>query len=217
MKNNSPEILYTDQSIIVAVKPGGLLSVPGRGPDKKDCLVNRLKKQFPDMPEQPAVHRLDMYTSGVMVFARTVAAHKHLSKQFMERRVEKIYDAVVEGVVTEKSGVIELSFRLDVDNRPLQIYDPLNGKLGVTRWQKISTNGERTHIRFFPLTGRTHQLRVHAAHPLGLGRAILGDSLYGSGREGDAMFLHASKLTFQHPDSSQIAHFSSLPPFPLPV
>lgn len=205
--------LYSDTDIIVIEKPGGLLSVPGRGPDKQDCAVSRLRLVFPDLMAQPAVHRLDMYTSGVMVLARNKEAHRDLCGQFEKRATKKTYIALVDGPVREKSGRIELKFRLDINNRPYQVYDPVQGKTGITLWKKLANEPTGTRIHFTPLTGRTHQLRVHAAHPLGLGTPILGDSLYGNGREGEQMMLHAAVLTIYHPRSKAPLTFSSEVPF----
>jgi len=209
------EILYQDNDLVVINKPGGLLSVPGRGPEKQDCAASRLRHRFLKMIDQPAVHRLDMYTSGLMVFAITANAHRFLSGQFEKRAVVKKYTAVVEGTVAQSCGDIHLSFRLDPNNRPLQIYDPVQGKMGITKWRKLETMGNRTLIEFTPLTGRTHQLRVHAAHPspMGLGAPIVGDSLYGLGQEGDQMMLHASYLQFIHPETFKFLEFRSLSPF----
>lgn len=206
-------ILHRDQAIVVIEKPGGLLAVPGRGPDKEDSAAARLRALLPAMIAQPAVHRLDLYTSGLMVFAMTAAAHRALSEQFAGRQVEKRYTAVVAGIVRADDGTIELPFRLDPDNRPRQIYDAERGKMGITRWRKIEAGGETTRIEFTPLTGRTHQLRVHAAHPKGLGAPIVGDSLYGTGSDGDRMLLHASFLRFRHPATGETVDFSSAPPF----
>lgn len=207
------EILYRDSAILVVNKPGGLLAVPGRGPDKQDCVATRLQSHFPEMIAQPAVHRLDMFTSGLMVFAITRSAHRNLSIQFEKRLVHKRYNAVVEGKIARKDGKITLPFRLDPENRPLQIYDPENGKTGITLWKKISEDSKTTRLQFTPLTGRTHQLRVHAAHPRGLHAPIVGDSLYGSGKDGDKMFLHATSLCFNHPETGDPVQFSSTPPF----
>ena len=207
------EIVYSDAEIVVINKPGGLLSVPGRGPDKQDCAVNRLRRMFPGMIDQPAVHRLDMFTSGLMVLAVTKEAHKTLNRQFAGRQVGKEYQALLEGVVTEQSGEISLPFRLDPDNRPYQVYDTEHGKPGITRWQLLWIENGLSRVRFIPLTGRTHQLRLHAAHPLGLGCPIVGDSLYGRGREGDPMMLHANILTFDHPQTGEPLLFTSPPPF----
>ncbi|NOR23375.1 MAG: RluA family pseudouridine synthase [Desulforhopalus sp.] len=209
------DILYHDSDIVVINKPGGLLSVPGRGPEKQDCAASRLRQHFSNMIDQPAVHRLDMYTSGLMVFAITTGAHRFLSGQFEKRMVVKKYTAVVEGIIEGISGDIHLPFRLDPDNRPLQIYDPVHGRMGITKWQKLETTETTTRIEFTPLTGRTHQLRVHAAHPrpMGLGFPIVGDSLYGLGKDGHQMMLHASYLQFLHPETSKYLEFHSPPPF----
>lgn len=210
---NSINIIYTDPYIVVVDKPGGLLSVPGRGPDKQDCVVRRIKRLFPDCIEQPAVHRLDMYTSGLLILALTQNSHKEMSRQFENRLVSKKYIALLDGFVQGDSGEIHLSFRLDPDNRPYQIYDPINGKLGITKWRKIGVERKKTRVKFIPLTGRTHQLRVHAAHHQGLGCPIAGDTLYGNGKEGDQMMLHASFLRFTHPVSGVSMEFKSNVPF----
>ncbi|MGB5684534.1 MAG: RluA family pseudouridine synthase [Candidatus Electrothrix sp.] len=215
------EIIFADQQLVVVNKPGGLLAVPGRGPDKQDSVVSRFKEQFPDAIDQPAVHRLDMATSGLMVLALTTEAHRHLSGQFSQRQVDKVYIALLDGTVHEavtgKNGEIELRFRLDPDNRPYQVYDPVQGKVGITRWRRLglcSSEGRpQTRIEFIPLTGRTHQLRLHAAHPLGLSCPIIGDSLYGSGQMGDPMYLHATRLAFTHPLSKERLDLYSPPSF----
>ena len=203
------DIIYQDSSIVVVNKPGGLLSVPGRGPDKQDCLVNRIKEIFPECIPQPSVHRLDMDTSGLMVLALTADAHKNLSIQFQDRVVKKQYVAVLEGIIENEKGEINLPFRLDVANRPYQIYDPVQGKMGTTLWKKIEVVNNQTRILFTPLTGRTHQLRLHASHPKGLGCPIVGDRLYGHGKSGDPLLLHATCLSFQHPDNNKTLYFDS--------
>ncbi len=207
------QIIHSDPYIIVIIKPGGMLAVPGRGADKQDCATNRLRSLFPDIPVQPAVHRLDMTTSGLMVFARNKESHRQLCRQFEQREVEKEYEAVVEKEVTGEQGKITLAFRLDPNNRPLQVYDPENGKEGITFWEKIGAHSLGTQIRFIPKTGRTHQLRLHAAHKLGLNSPIVGDYLYGSGKDGDPMLLHATRLAFYHPASGEKVCFSSAPWF----
>ena len=207
------EIIYNDSSIVVVNKPGGLLSVPGRGPEKQDCLSNRIRGMFPESIHQPSVHRLDMDTSGLMVLALTDGAHRNLSIQFQDRAVKKHYVAIVEGVIEDEEGEISLPFRLDVTNRPYQIYDPVHGKLGTTLWKKEEVKENQTRILFTPLTGRTHQLRLHASHPMGLGCPIAGDRLYGHGKQGDPLFLHASGLSFKHPDSNKTICFKSPPWF----
>lgn len=207
------KVIYHDEEIIVVDKPGGLLSVPGRGSDKQDCVVNRVLRLFPDIIAQPAIHRLDMQTSGLMVLARTAYAHREISIQFSQRIPQKTYIAMLEGIIREPSGRIELSFRLDPDNRPYQVYDPVKGKSGITLWQKIGVDETRTRIQFTPLTGRTHQLRLHAAHEHGLNTPIVGDSLYGKGKDGDRMLLHATKLSFLHPQSGKTLTLISPVPF----
>lgn len=206
-------ILHHDNSIVVVDKQADLLSVPGRGPEKQDCVVNRARALFPEMIEQPAVHRLDMQTSGILVMAVTSHAHRKLSLQFEKRRVAKRYIGVVESSITGESGRISLAFRLDPDNRPYQIYDPENGKESVTLWRRIGRQNGRTRIEYTPLTGRTHQLRVHSAHPRGLGAAIVGDRLYGSGEKGETMLLHASFISFIHPEDDRPFEISSPPAF----
>jgi len=206
-------IVYQDPVIVVVDKPGGLLAVPGRGAEKQDSVALRVRRMLPWCIEQPAVHRLDMDTSGLMVLGLTGAAHRHLSLQFAERRVGKQYLALLEGLVAEEAGEIALRFRLDPTNRPTQVYDPVQGKLGISRWRKVETRGSRTLVAFSPLTGRTHQLRLHASHPLGLGCPIVGDRLYGTGQPGDQLMLHAAWLQFEHPATGQTLTFSLPPSF----
>ncbi|WP_051553644.1 RluA family pseudouridine synthase [Desulfobulbus elongatus] len=207
------DIRYRDQEIVVVDKPGGLLAVPGRGPDKRDSVASRVRALVPQCIEQPAAHRLDMDTSGLMVLGLTREAHAHLSRQFAERRVDKRYLALLDGMVTGEAGEIALRFRLDPENRPYQVYDPVQGKLGISRWRKIEARDGRTLVLFTPLTGRTHQLRLHAGHPLGLGSPIVGDRLYGTGRPGERLFLHATWLRFDHPATGQRLTFASFPSF----
>ena len=212
------EILYRDSQIIVVNKQSGLLSVPGRTEDKQDCVVNRVKKLFPHCIEQPSVHRLDMETSGLLVLAFTKEAHKNLSRQFEDGTVHKKYVALLDGVFNhnEYEGELQLKFRLDVDNRPHQIYDEVNGKLGITQWKKEGTelytapDGSKrrtTKIIFTPKTGRTHQLRLAASDPHGFGIPIVGDTLYGHCEPGERLMLHAFELEFMHPVSGMVMHF----------
>ena len=212
------EIIYRDSQIIVVNKPSGLLSVPGRTPDKQDCVVNRVKKLFPHCIEQPSVHRLDMETSGLLVLAFTEEAHRNLNRQFEEGTVHKKYVALNDGVFdhNEYEGELQLKFRLDVNNRPHQIYDEENGKLGITQWKKEGTelytasNGTKrrtTKIIFTPKTGRTHQLRLAASDPHGFGIPIVGDTLYGHCEPGERLMLHAFELEFKHPVSGAPMHF----------
>ena len=207
------DIIYKDSSIVVVNKPGGLLSVPGRGPDKQDCLANRIRRLYPECIPQPSVHRLDMDTSGLMVFALTAEAHRNISIQFQERSVKKQYAAVLDGVVEGERGEINLPFRLDITNRPYQVYDPVHGRHSITLWEKIMVVDNKTRILFTPITGRTHQLRLHASHPMGLGCPIKGDRLYGNGKPGDPFYLHATFLSFKHPDNNKTLSFECPPWF----
>jgi tRNA pseudouridine32 synthase/23S rRNA pseudouridine746 synthase len=207
------EIVHEEAEFVVVDKPSGVLSVPGRGPEKSDCIAARVRSAFPGCIDQPAVHRLDMDTSGLLIVARTREAHRELSRQFQNRETRKGYVALLDGVLREERGTIELPFRLDIDNRPYQILDEVHGKLGVTHWEVLSIEEGHTRIAFTPITGRTHQLRVHAAHPRGLGIPIVGDPLYGNGTGPAQMKLHACALGFQHPTTGEALSFLSPPPF----
>ncbi len=193
------DILYQDQALIVLHKPAGLLSVPGRGVDKLDSLAWRVQQMFADAK---VVHRLDCHTSGVMLMARGLDAQRELSRQFHDRETEKHYIAVVRGRVEQDEGVIELAMRCDPDNRPVQILDEVHGKPSITRWTVIERNTDTTRLKLMPVTGRSHQLRVHCR---ALGHAIVGDRLYGN--EADLhesrMLLHAECLAFRHPETGQ--------------
>jgi len=206
-------ILHQDQDIIVVVKPSGLLSIPGRGPEKIDSVSHRIRESIPGCIDQPSVHRLDMDTSGLMVLALTTEAHRNLSIQFQERKTDKHYEALLEGILTETEGTITLPFRLDVENRPYQIYDETHGKMGTTHWKTINTEDGLTRIAFHPITGRTHQLRLHASHSKGLGTPIVGDSFYGTGTGPGQLKLHATELTITHPSTGESLTFRSPAPF----
>jgi len=203
------EFVHRDESCVVVNKPSGLLAVPGRGPAGADSVVSRLRALIPECIAQPAAHRLDMDTSGLMLLGLTAASQNHLTRQFEARTVEKRYLAWLEGLVEEDEGRIALAFRLDPGDRPRQIHDPVNGKTGITLWRKLESRAGRTCVEFTPLTGRTHQLRVHAAHPLGLGCPIVGDRLYGSGTAPGQLQLHAAYLAFDHPDDGRRLSFES--------
>ncbi len=209
------ELVHQEPTFVVVNKPSGLLSVPGRGADKQDCVVNRLRVLVPSCIAQPAAHRLDMDTSGLMVLGLTAASQRDLARQFEQRRVQKTYLAVLQGVVTEEAGEITLAFRLDPDHRPRQVHDPVQGKVGQTRWRKLGVSGGCTQVEFTPITGRTHQLRLHAAHELGLGCPIVGDRLYGTGSAPGQLQLHAATLEFDHPVTGERLRFASRPPFPI--
>ena len=201
-----PRLLYEDSDILVAVKPAGMLSVPGR--TRAKSLLEWLRERF---GEVYSCHRLDMDTSGVMVFARNLPAQAELERQFAEREVEKTYRArLVAGdrpFGHARKGTIALPLALDYYDRPRQLVDEQNGKLAVTEYELLEElpNGE-LDVCFIPKTGRTHQLRVHAAHERGLGRPIKGDRLYGSAN-GGRLWLHAETLSFHHPASRERLYF----------
>lgn len=204
-----PVILHADETIIVVNKPSGLLSVPGRGEDRSDCLINRLRAEFPDVL---LVHRLDLDTSGVIIFARTKAAQGHLGKQFEARIPKKIYAARLWGEMAEKEGRVDLPLIVDWPNRPRQHVNFETGKPAVTDWRALKTGNGETRVRLVPLTGRSHQLRVHMA---ALGHPILGDPLYAEG-EAQAhprLMLHAESLRLRHPDTGVMQSFSAPAPF----
>lgn len=206
-------IVFQDEHLVVVDKESGFLSVPGRGPEKIDSVAHRIRNSIPGCIDHPAVHRLDMDTSGLLVLAITTEAHRHLSRQFQEQQTKKVYHALLEGELAENAGTITLPFRLDIENRPYQIYDEIHGKTGITHWEKMAVENGRTRVRFEPVTGRTHQLRVHAAHPKGLGLPIVDDPLYGHGDEPGKMKLHACQLTFTHPATGKRLTFTSPTPF----
>jgi len=207
------DILYLDQEIIVVNKPAGLLSVPGRGEDKTDCVVNRVKRLFPECIDNPAVHRLDMDTSGLLVLALTKDSQRFISMEFESRHIHKKYTALLDGIIKSEGGRLALPFRLDPDNRPHQVYDRENGRLGVTEWKRLKVYDGRTLVEFTPLTGRTHQLRISSACPKGLGVPIVGDRLYGKRLPGERLMLHAGYLSFVHPYSKETVTFQVDAPF----
>lgn len=213
LRHRPLSILHKEDSFVVVDKMPDFLSVPGRGPDLDDCVVNRARELYPHAQGPLAAHRLDMETSGLMVLGLTRSAHRHLSLQFEHRRVGKTYTALVEGVIVADEGHIELAFRVDLDDRPRQILDPVHGKLGITDWEVLTRETDRTRMRLTPLTGRTHQLRVHAAHAQGLAHPILGDRLYGNPALADRLMLHSTTLSFYHPEEERLLHFDSPPPF----
>lgn len=206
-------IIHQDEEIVVVEKPSGFLSVPGRGEDKIDSVSHRIRNTITGCIDQPSVHRLDMDTSGLLVLALTKEAHRHLSKQFQARETEKHYVALLDGELSGDEGTITLPFRLDVDNRPHQIYDEVHGKIGITHWRKIGIENGTTRVAFHPITGRTHQIRIHAAHEKGLGIPILDDPLYGNGSDPGKMKLHAAELTFTHPTTGERLTFKAPAPF----
>lgn len=207
--------VYVCDDFAIVDKPAGLLSVPGRGEDKADCVSARFHRLFPSSPEQCFVHRLDMDTSGLLVLARNRQSHRKLSMAFEDRLVRKEYEALLEGRLETTEGTIDLPIRSDPCNRPYQVVDIQNGKRSVTGYKVLgftTIDGVLcTRVRFFPETGRTHQIRVHSAY--GLGHPIKGDRLYGSRKEGERLLLHAALLSFPHPSTGETMTFTSEVPF----
>ena len=203
------EVLHADHQLLAVNKPSGLLSVPGKGAHLADCLISRVQAAF---PEALLVHRLDRDTSGVMVFALTPNAQRHLGLQFEKRQTRKTYVARVWGLVEPKTGTVDLPLIVDWPNRPLQKVDHENGKAAVTEWRVLKQQGETSRVRLTPKTGRSHQLRVHM---LALGHPILGDPFYATGpaREFDRLMLHSESLRVRHPDGGAGVTFKAKVPF----
>lgn len=209
------DIIHADDTLLVLNKPAGLLSVPGRGEDKQDCLSRRAVQHYPDAL---VVHRLDMATSGLLVMARGAVAQRSLNNAFAAREVHKRYEAVVDGVLPASGAgwqLIDLPIFLDWPNRPRRIIDGFNGKPSRTHWQVVETNHKlgTTRLALVPVTGRSHQLRVHL---LAIGHPILGDMLYAHERVAamsSRLLLHACALEFVHPASQQSIRFVSPAPF----
>ncbi len=202
------ELIHCDGSLVVAVKPAGLLAVPGRGEDKQDCLSARVQAQFPDAR---VVHRLDMATSGLMVFARGEEMQRELSRRFHDREVTKRYVALVGYRLAQAAGEISLPLLADWPNRPMQKVDHEAGKHSLTRYRVLTYDAslDVSRLELEPVTGRTHQLRVHLA---ALGHPIVGDALYG-GIIAHRLMLHACFLGLAHPRSGEALAFSSEAPF----
>ncbi|MEM8612994.1 MAG: RluA family pseudouridine synthase [Cyanobacteria bacterium P01_H01_bin.105] len=205
-------ILYQDKTLIVVEKPAGLLSVPGRRYHQQDSVLSRLRCQLPDSAFLQTVHRLDQATSGLLVLATSPSAHKALGQQFSQRQVRKTYEAILSCPIVLESGTIELPLWSNPDDRPKQSVDATRGKPSVTYFQILQA-GDQPRIRFVPHTGRTHQLRVHAAHPQGLNSPILGDSLYGQIGQIERLHLHATSIQFIHPVTQKHLKFTNDAPF----
>jgi len=203
------DIVHVDEAILVVNKPAGLLSVPGKGEHLSDCLMARIKAAF---PEALLVHRLDMDTSGVMVFALTPHAQRHLGLQFEKRMMKKVYVARVWGEVAEAEGEIDLPLCVDWENRPRQHVDHENGRPAQTGWRRVRLEEGTTRMRLYPKTGRSHQLRVHM---LELGHPILGDPFYAAGaaRDYPRLMLHAESLKLRHPEGGKGLLFRVPVPF----
>lgn len=203
------DVLHEDHQILIVNKPAGLLSVPGKTPELTDCLIARLEIAYPQVL---LVHRLDRDTSGVMVFALTPHAQRHLGLQFEKRQTKKTYLARVAGRMEPKTGTVDLPLIVDWPNRPLQMVDPENGKPAVTDWRVMKASDVESRVQLYPLTGRSHQLRVHM---LSLGHPILGDPLYASetAEQYPRMMLHAEELRLRHPDGGAGMKFRVKAPF----
>lgn len=199
------EILFEDDAMVVVNKPSGLLSVPGK--TITDSAYTRLQERYPDVEGPFVIHRLDMATSGLLVFALTKRANKSLQKQFISRSVQKRYVTLLEGKVSESNGEINLPMRGDPVDRPRQLVCFEHGKPAQTYWEEISTVNGKSKLYMYPKTGRTHQLRVHCAHHLGLNLPMVGDTLYGE--KADRLHLHAERLELEHPYSKQPMTFEA--------
>jgi tRNA pseudouridine32 synthase/23S rRNA pseudouridine746 synthase len=202
-------ILHEDAEVLLVDKPSGLLSVPGKVPHLADCLLTRVQQVFPGAL---LVHRLDRDTSGVMIFAMTPYAQRHLGLQFEKRMTRKTYVARVWGVPTEPAGTIDLPLIVDWPNRPLQKVCHDTGKPAQTDWKRIKDEGDTARVRMFPRTGRSHQLRVHM---LSIGHPILGDPFYATGpaRDYPRLMLHSEELRFNHPQGGRSTKIRSKAPF----
>lgn len=201
-------VVHRDADILVLDKPSGLLSVPGRHPALSDSLATRVQKEF---PQALMIHRLDKDTSGIVLMSLNRKAHAMIASQFEARTTEKSYVAAVWGKVSGEEGTIDLPLAIDPENKPRHRVDPENGKPAQTRWQVLEYDENTTRLRLFPLTGRTHQLRVHMK---ALGHVIVGDEFYADGaalHAADRLLLHAEELVFRHPDGSRARFFIPCP------
>ncbi|WP_296620981.1 RluA family pseudouridine synthase [Marivirga sp.] len=207
------ETLYEDEQIAVIVKPAGLLSIPSK--EIKDSVLTRMEKKYPKATGPLLAHRLDKLTSGIMLISKDLESHKFLQQQFMDKTIQKRYCAVLEGKLNRKEGKVNLPLAVDEDNRPMQKVDFESGRKALTKWKLISQNEERSMVTFIPVTGRTHQLRVHSAHPQGLDSPIMGDTLYGN--KAERLMLHAEYIRFKHPGNQELMEFENKAPFGLEV
>ena len=204
------DVIYSDERIVVLDKPTNMLSVPGIGPEKRDCVALRVASVIKGAR---IVHRLDRDTSGVLIMANDAEAHRELSRQFQDREVSKIYEAVVAGVVQEDTGLIDLPIRKDIENPPRQCVDHVQGRASQTRWNVIERTGDRTRLALYPYTGRSHQLRLHLRE---IGHPILGDDLYATPVQqemAERLLLHAVSLSIVHPETAGPMTFESQVPF----
>lgn len=193
------ETIFEDEDLIVVYKPAEFLSVPGI--HIQDSVYTRIKQHVKNISGPIIVHRLDMSTSGLLVLAKNKKAHKYLQSQFINKTVQKRYTALLDGIVTNNSGTINLPLRVDLDDRPRQLVCFEHGKPAETNWEVIERKNGKTKVHFYPISGRTHQLRVHASHTFGLNIPIIGDDLYG--KKSNRLYLHADTLEFNHPLTNQ--------------
>ncbi|HTN93625.1 MAG TPA: pseudouridine synthase [Gallionella sp.] len=209
--NLALDLVYRDDAFLMVNKPAGLLSVPGRGADRADSLFTRVRNEFPDAF---CVHRLDLCTSGLLVFARGADLHRRFSFMFRERMVKKCYVAIVSGQVETSAGEVDLPLRSDWPNRPKQMVDILGGKCSLTRYRVLAQDSvmNTSRVELEPVTGRTHQLRIHMS---AIGHPILGDRLYGTraGANAGRLLLHSRLLAFTHPLSGEPLTFMCESPF----
>ena len=208
---DAPEVVYEDDDLVVVDKPHGLLSVPGR--EVKDSVLTRMQQRYPDASGPLLVHRLDLSTSGLLLVAKRAVIHKALQQQFIQRTIGKRYVAILSKVLPKgvDGGEVDLPLRVDFDDRPRQLVCYHHGKAARTRWQVVARGAGVTRVFFYPETGRTHQLRLHAAHPQGLDAPIKGDELYGDGD--GRLRLHAERLSFTHPQTGRRLTLCSVVPF----
>jgi tRNA pseudouridine32 synthase/23S rRNA pseudouridine746 synthase len=201
------EIIYQDEAFVAVNKPTGMLSVPGRGPDKQDCCLSRVTAQFPDAL---MVHRLDMDTSGLILFARSPEVQRNISLQFEKREISKSYIALLEGVMEMEEGMVDYPMRKDMEQRlpPKHIVDCVRGKKAVTEWEVLARTDSTTRVALFPKTGRSHQLRVHMK---AVGFPIVGDNIYGTA--GERLMLHAQTLNLSHPLTGEPMQLECPAPF----
>lgn len=210
-----PRTVYEDEHLLVVNKPSGLLTVPGRSASLQDCVVSRLRVRYPDATGPLIVHRLDLDTSGLVLVAKSLEVAKALQRLFSLREIDKHYIAWLDGDVAGDHGHITLPLRIDVDDRPRNIVDHEFGKPAETEWRVLSRANGRTRVQFIPHTGRSHQLRVHASHQLGLDAPIVGDRLYGRTAPDDdeRLQLHAERLAFVHPVTGEAVSVEQPAPF----
>ena len=208
-ENKDISIVYDDEYLCIVNKPAEFLSVPGIA--IQDSIYTRIKEKYPEISGPIIVHRLDMSTSGLLLIAKNKRVHQKLQKQFIDKTISKRYVALLEGNVKTDEGIIDLPLRVDLEDRPRQMVCYEYGKNAKTKYKVVERKNNTTKIHFWPITGRTHQLRVHASHLLGLNAPILGDDLYG--KKSDRLYLHAESITFEHPETKKIMTIEALSDF----